>query len=133
MIHSYILSEFVELANRVKYIKYLKHKFTFELFILEKTKRNTIISSPYEYNIYINKYKLLDEQMHKEGLPIFDRFDKIRNNKTEKQCILISFTYRSYNNAYYDISLLKKNIIKLLEDNTLISYLKNKNIDLIDI
>ena len=131
MIHSYLLPEFVELANRVKYIKYLKinhgiryfkNNDDYELRVLEKTKRNTIISSPYEYSLYKYKFKLLDKQMHKAGLPRFDRFDKIRNNKTEKECILISFTYRSYNETYYDISLLKQNIFKLLEDNALISF-----------
>ena len=93
---------------------------------MRKRKRNTIISSPYEYKIYKKKFKFLDEEIHKAGLARFDRFDKIRKNKTEKECILISFTYRSYNKAYFDISLLKKNIIKLLEDNTLISFLKKK-------
>lgn len=140
MIHSYMIPEFLKLINRVNYLKYLKinHGIRYfknnkdnELSMLNKGKRNSIISSPYEYDIYKNKFNFLNEEMHKAGLPRFDRFNEIKKNKTEKECILIFFTYRSYDEEYYNISLLKKNIIQLLEDKTLISFLKKKNIDLI--
>ena len=140
IIYSYLLFEILHLVNEVNYLKclkinhgirYFKNRNYNELTSLNKGKRNTIISSPYEYNIYKYKFNFLYKEIHKAGLPRFDRFDKIIKNKSEKECILIFFTYRSYDNARYDISLLKENIIKLLEDNTLISFLKNKNIDLI--
>lgn len=140
MVHSYILPDFVKLVNNVNYIKYLKinHGIRYfknrelnELRIMDIGKRNTIISSPYEYNIYKNNFKFLNKEIHKAGLPRYDRFHKIRKNKDEKDCILIFFTYRSYNESYYDKSLMKKNIQILLEDKILLSFLKNRNIDLI--
>ena len=140
MIFSYVLYEYLNLVNSVYYLKFLKinHGIRYfknrnynELISLYTRKRNTIISSPYEYDIYKNKFYFFDNEIHKGGLPRYDRLNKIRKNKAEKECILIFFTYRSYDNERYDISLLKKNIIKLLEDNTLISFLRNKNIDLI--
>lgn len=82
-------------------------------------------------DLYKNKFKFLDKEIYKAGLPRYDRFDKIKKNKTEKECILTFFTYRSYNESFYNKSLMKDNIIKLLEDTNLISYLKNRNIDLI--
>ena len=140
MVHSYILPDFINLVNNVNYLKYLKinHGIRYfknrnfnELRILNKGKRNTIISSPYEYYIYRNKFKFLDKEIFKAGLPRYDRFQSIKKNKAEKDCILIFFTYRSYNQSYYDKSLMKKNVKTLLEDNILTSFLKNKNIDLI--
>ena len=69
--------------------------------------------------------------MYKAGLPRFDRFQNIKKNKYEKKCILVSFTYRKYNEKLYNKSLLKKNIMKLLNNKSLISFLKKNNIDII--
>ena len=137
---SYNLDEFNKIINKVSYLKYLKinHGIRYfkrlkynDLSGLFKKNRNSIFSSPYEYELYKSKYNFKDENMFKGGLPRYDRFQNIIKNKTEKECILISFTYRQYNNIIYDNSLLKKNILKLLNDESLISFLKEENIDLI--
>ena len=61
----------------------------------------------------------------------YDRFAYIKKNESEKDCILISFTYRSYDNETFEKSLLKKNFKSLLNNDVLISILKQNNIDLI--
>ena len=75
MIFSYILLEYLRLGNEVNYLKYLKinHGIRYfknrnynELISLNKGKRNTIISSPYEYNIYKNKFYFFDNEIHKK-------------------------------------------------------------------
>ena len=55
----------------------------------------------------------------------------MRKNESEKKCILVSFTYRSYNKYIFKNSIYKKNMETLLNDDKLISVLSNKNIDLI--
>ena len=50
------------------------------------------------------------------------------NNET---CILATFTYRSYNHSIYVNSLFRRNLVSLLKDETLLSFLKEKNINLI--
>ena len=73
--------------------------------------------------------------MHKAGLPRYDRLStlssSINKNNSENKCILISFTYREYDNDIYQKSLFKKNLELLLEDKNLLSFLDTKNIDLI--
>lgn len=69
--------------------------------------------------------------MHKAGLPRYDRLNSFQKNESENKCILISFTYRKYNNDVYQKSLYKKNLETLLNDTSLISFLKNQNIDII--
>ena len=141
IVNSYILHEIQKVVSKVNYLKYLfithaigyfKTKIIapqFNNLIVEK--RNIIISSPYEYNKYKNNYKYNDSYIYKAGLPRYDQFHLFKRNNSEKKCILISFTYRKYNNKIYNISLFKKNIEKLLNDNNLISFLKMKNIELI--
>lgn len=141
IINSYIIHEIQKVVSQVNYLKYLfithaigyfKTKIIAPQFnyLIEK-KRNIIISSPYEYNKYKNDYKYNDSFMYKAGLPRYDLFQSFKKNNSEKECILISFSYRNYNNQIYNLSLYKKNIEKLLNDNDLISFLNNKNIDLI--
>ena len=140
IVQSYIFYDFHKLVNKVSYLKYLKinHGIRFfkrlvnsEFFYLNSSKINTIVSSPYEYKLLKNKYNLNDNQMYKAGLPRFDRFQIIEKKENEKKCILLLFTYRSYEENLYDKSLYKKNIIKLLNNKLLISFLKKRNIDLI--
>ena len=71
--------------------------------------------------------------MHKAGLPRYDRLSSsfINKNNSENKCILISFTYREYDNDIYQKSLFKKNLELLLKDKNLLSFLDTKNIDLI--
>ena len=52
----------------------------------------------------------------------------INKNKSENDCILIAFTYRSYNNIIYKKSLFKKNLELLFKDQALISFLKKKKL-----
>lgn len=141
IINSYISLDIQEVVSKVNYLKYLfithaigffKTKIIANQFdnLIEK-KRNIIISSPYEYNKYKNNYKYNDSYMYKAGLPRYDLLQSFERNNSEKKCILINFTYRKYNNDIYNISLFKKNLEKLLNDNNLISFLNNKSIDLI--
>ena len=140
IVQSYIFYDFHKLISNVSYLKYLKinHGIRFfkrlvnsEFFYLNSSKINTIVSSPYEYKLLKTKYHLNDNQMYKAGLPRFDRFQIIEKKENEKKCILLLFTYRSYEENLYDKSLYKKNIIKLLNNKLLISFLKKRNIDLI--
>ena len=136
IVNSYILHEIQKVVSKVNYLKYLfithaigyfKTKIIapqFNNLIVEK--RNIIISSPYEYNKYKNNYKYNDSYIYKAGLPRYDQFHLFKRNNTEKKCILISFTYRKYNNKIYNISLFKKNIEKLLNDNNLSFIFKNE-------
>ena len=83
------------------------------------------------FKVYKNKFHLNDNNLFKAGLPRYDRFQNVNKNISENNCILIAFTYRSYNNKIYNKSLFKKNLEQLFEDQTLISFLKKKEVDLI--
>ena len=141
IVQSYVYHEFQIINDKVHYIKYLKINHGIRFFKAEilsnmefignnKTKIHTIVSSPYEYNLTQRLYGLPDKNIHKAGLARYDRFKKIINNHKEKECILISFSYREYNYSIFE-SYTKKNVLSLLNDEILISSLKNNNIDLI--
>ena len=129
------------LVNEVPFLKYLylthavgyfkKKIIEKELMLLNNNKRNIIVSSPYEYNFYKKQLHYSENYMYKAGLPRYDRLNSLKKNYSEKQCILITFTYRSYNNSIYEQSLFKKNIEELLRNKFLIKLLEEKNIDLI--
>ena len=141
IVQSYTFFDFRKLISKVDYLKYLKinHGVRYfkkrlaedELKNIKISKYHTIITSPYEYNIYKNKFHLNDTHFFKAGLPRYDRFQNINKNKSENQCILIAFTYRSYDNEVYKKSLFKKNLEKLLKEEALISFLEKNKIDLI--
>ena len=141
IIQSYCLYEFHILVNKLPYLKYLKinHGVRYfktkiglmDLIDLNVTKRNIITSSPFEYELFIKFFNYSDSYIHKAGIARYDRFKDIKKNHSEKDCILITFTYRKYNNTFYLKSLYKKNIERLLSDEELISFLKSKNIDII--
>ena len=141
IIQSYTLHFFQKIVSRVKYLKflYICHAVNYfktniikdQLMKLDKSKQNIILTSPYEYNLY-KKLNLYDENsMHKAGLARYDRLNNLEKNLSEKNCILLSFTYRSFNNSIYQESLFKKNTNKLLNDEFLNIYLEKKNIDLV--
>ena len=141
IVQSYTLLEFQLLVNKLPYLKYLKinHGVRYfkknigllDLNNLTVTKRNIITSSPFEYELYKKYFNYTDNYIHKAGIARYDRFKTFKKNNSEKECILITFTYRAYNNTFYLKSLYKKNIEKLLSDKQLISFLNAKNIDLI--
>lgn len=141
IVNSFIYNDIQKVVSRVKYLKYLFITHAIGYFktniistqfnYLRKEKRNIIISSPFEYENYKRKLKYSDNYMYKAGLPRYDRLNSVHRNISEKKCILISFTYRKYNNEVYKKSLYKKNLESLLNDTSLISFLKNLNIDLI--
>ena len=91
-----------------------------------------ILTSPYEYNLY-DKMKLYNEKsMHIAGLPRYENlFEQTKLFHKNENCILATFTYRSYNNSIYIKSLLRKNLVSLFKDETLLSFLEKKNINLI--
>jgi hypothetical protein len=124
IIQSYALYFFQKIASEVKYLKflYICHAVNYfktniikdQLLKLEKSKQNIILTSPYEYNLY-KKLNLYDEKsMHKAGLARYDRLNNFQKNVSEKNCILMSFTYRGFNNSIYRNSLFKKNRINYL-------------------
>ena len=119
IIQSYTDVKFQKIASRVKYIKFLYichavnyfkiYTIKYQILNVVKRKQNIILSSPYEYNLF-KKLNLYDEKsMHKGGLARYDRLNNIKKNSSEKECILISFTYRAFNNSVYEKSLFKKN------------------------
>ena len=141
IVNSFIYMDLQKVVSRVNYLKYLfithaigyfKTKvISVQFKNLRKDKRNIIISSPFEYEKYKTQLKYSDSYMHKAGLPRYDRLNSIQRNISENKCILISFTYRKYNNYVYKKSLYKKNLEALLNDTSLISFLKSQNIDII--
>ena len=115
IIQSYALFFFQIIASHVKYLKflYICHAVNYfktsvikmQLSKLYKGKQNIILTSPYEYNLY-KKFNLYNEKsMHKGGLARYDRFISTKKNLAEGQCILISFTYRSFKKSIYNKSL----------------------------
>ena len=139
IVQSYVFVDFHFIVNNITYLKYINHGITYfknnfissEFMYLNENKRNIITSSPYEYNIFVNKFNYSDKYIYKAGLARYDMYKTMKIDDNEKKCILISFTYRTFNSSYYEKSLYKKNINKLLNDVSLISFLKNNNIDLI--
>ena len=141
IINSFIYKDIHRIVSRVKFLKFLyithaigyfkKKIISSEFSQLTINKRNIIISSPCEYKLYKSMNNYNDSYMHKAGLPRYDRFNSIKYNNSEKKCILITFTYRKYDNNIYNNSLLKKNLENLLSDNSLINFLKKRNVDLI--
>ena len=141
IINSYVDRDIQRLISNVSFLNFLylthaigyfkKRIISIELKGVEISKRNIIVSSPYEYKYYKEHLNYSDNYMYRAGLPRYDRFKNLKRNYSEKQCILITFTYRRYSNKIYKKSLFKKNLEKLLSDKTLIYFLKNKNIDLI--
>ena len=141
IINSYALFFFQTIISHVKYLKilYVCHAVNYfktsiikkQLSRLDKSKHNIILTSPYEYNLY-KKMHLYDEiSFHKGGLARYDRLNYVQKNMNEKECILVSFTYRSFKQSWFNKSLFKKNTIKLLKDESLNTLLENKTIDLI--
>ena len=94
-------------------------------------KAHLLITSPYEYNLLVKYFAHFEKYLHKAGLSKYDRFKNLKKNESENDCILLSFTYRKYDNEIYERSLLKKNLESLLNNESLIQLLKSKNIDLI--
>ena len=141
IIQSYVILDFQNIVNNVTYLKYLylNHGITYfknnfiasELVYLKEDKRNIITSSPYEYNIFINKFNYSSKYIYKAGIARYEKYETIEVNETDNKCILVSFTYRAYNNTLYEHSLYKINLEKLLNKPSLIRILKDKNIDLI--
>ena len=142
IIQSYALYEFQIIISQVHYLKflYLCHAVNYfkinqieiELLKLKDNKKNIILSSPYEYNLYkkMNLYK--EKSMHFAGLPRYERFiRKKKKNYKDDNCILTTFTYRSYNNSIYIKSLLRRNLVNFFKDELFLSFLEKKNINLI--
>ena len=138
LVQSYVIYDFQYIINKVSYLKYfyINHGITYfksnfissEFRYVNEEKRNIITSSPYEYDILLNKFNYSPSYIYKAGIA---RYDLYKTIKSEEDCILVSFTYRMYNNAYYQNSLYKKNLKKLLNNDSLIRFLRNKNINLV--
>ena len=112
---------FQKIVSGVKYLKflYICHAVNYfktniikiQLLKLDKSKQNIILTSPYEYNVY-KKLNLFDENsMHKAGLARYDRLNNLQKNVSEKKCILLSFSYRAFENSIYQESLYIYNIL----------------------
>lgn len=142
IVQSYALYEFQIITSKVNYLKFLylchavnyfkKNQIKIELLKLEENKKNIIVTSPYEFYLY-NKMNLYNKSsMHFAGLPRYERFvDQKEKIYEDKNCILASFTYRSYNNSIYIKSLFRRNIMNLLSNDSFLSFLEKNNINLI--
>ena len=138
IVQSYVIYDFQYIINKVSYLKYfyINHGITYfksnfissEFHYVKEEKRNIITSSPYEYDILLNKFNYSPSYIYKAGIA---RYDLYKTIKSEEDCILVSFTYRMYNNVYYQNSLYKKNLMKLLNNDSLIRFLRKKNISLV--
>ncbi len=141
IVQSYVIYDFQYIINKVSYLKYfyINHGITYfksnfissEFRYVKEEKRNIITSSPYEYDILLNKFNYSPTYIYKAGIARYDIYKTIEINRTEEDCILVTFTYRMYNNTYYQNSLYKKNLQKLLNNDSLIKFLRNKNINLV--
>ena len=127
IVQSYALYEFQIITSKVSYLKFLylchavnyfkKEQIKIELLKLEEKKRHIIITSPYEYDLYIKMNLYNKTSMHIAGLSRYERLSyKKENHFDDKNCILTSFTYRSYNNSIYIKSLFRKNLVNLFKD-----------------
>ena len=116
IIQSYALFWFQIIVSYVDYLKflYICHAVNYfkisiiqeQLSKLTKSKQNIIVASPYEFYLY-KKLNLYEEKsMTIGGLARYDRFQYNKKNLSEKCCILISFTYRSFKNSFFRKSLL---------------------------
>ena len=121
--------KFLYLTHAVNYFK--KNTIAIELKKLVKEKQNIIMTSPYEYNLYkkINLYE--EKAMHPAGLPRYDRLVNSTKNESENDCVLISFTFRNYDDSIFEKSYYKKRLEELLSDEDLLNYLDQRNIDLV--
>ena len=141
IVNAYSIPLMQYIAAYVSYIKYLKinHGIKYFKVLYAKTefikelsnKKNVICSSPYEYELYIKDLKYNSKLIHNASLARYERFQYIKKNTKEKKCILVTFTYRTYNKFIFKKSLYKKNLETLLNNNDLIKFLSNRNIELI--
>ena len=141
IINAYSIDLLQYISGNVDYIKYLKinhgikhfkEQYAKTEFIKElNNKGNVICSSPYEYELYTKKLKYKPTQIHNASLSRYERFKYIKKNISEKNCILVSFTYRRYNRYIFEKSKYKENLNKLLNNKELITFLINKKVDLI--
>ena len=135
---SHIIQYYISRIKHIKFL-YLTHAVNYfktntiiiELEKIVKKKQNIILTSPYEYNLYkkINLYE--EKAMHPAGLPRYDRLVNSKKNESENDCILISFTFRNYNNSVFEKSYYKERLEELLSDEDLLNYLEKRNIDLV--
>ena len=121
--------EYLKINHGIKYFKelYAKTEFIQEL----GSKKNVICSSPFEYELYIKVLKYKPNHIYNASLSRYERFKYIKKNNSESKCILVSFTYRSYNKYIFEKSEYKKNLDKFLCNKKLIKFLLRKNIELI--
>ena len=141
IVNAYSIPLLQYIAAYVPYINYLKinHGIKYFKVLYAKTefinelgnKKNVICSSPFEYNLYVKVLKYNPELIYNASLARYERFQYIKKNTTEKKCILVSFTYRSYDKLIFENSKYKKNLEKLLNNNDLIAFLRYRNIELI--
>jgi CDP-glycerol glycerophosphotransferase (TagB/SpsB family) len=141
IVQSYVIRPFQKITSKVSYLKYLyiNHGITYfksiimipELLYVRKEKRNIITSSPYEYNIFVNKFKYSPSYIYKAGIPRYDIYRTLKINKFERDCILVSFTQRKYNKSFFEKSIYKKNLERFLNNKSLIDFLQKRKINLI--
>ena len=141
IINSYSLFFLQHVASNVSYIKYLRinHGIKyFKVFIAQNEiikslgdKTNVICSSPFEYKLLTKSSNYKKEYIHNASLVRYERFQFIKKNKSEKKCILVSFTYRYFDKYNFEKSDYKKNLGHLLNDEELLKYLYNKDINLV--
>ena len=122
IVQSYALYEFQIIINKVKYLKLLYICHAVNYFKINQIKDDNLYN---KMNLYNKK------SMHFAGLPRYEQLSKNKKESNNEPCILTTFTYRSYNHSIYVNSLFRRNLVSLLKDETLLSFLKKKSINLI--
>jgi len=86
-----------------------------------------LVSSENERNI-LKKYGWEENKLIKAGLPRWDLLPK--NKQSSEKSILIMFTWRRHNLISFENSLYKKNLLRLLNNKELNTFLEERNIKL---
>ena len=119
--------------------KYLKYVFIQhgQMYLKESVMKNKylypskfdkfLVSSNEEENIFI-QYGWSKDKLIKVGLPRWDLLNI--NNAPMEKSILFMFTWRNITQHKFDISLYKKKLSQLLNNDDLCKYLASKNIKL---
>jgi len=112
-------TQFLQLiASYVPYINYLRINHGIKHFkplfanvdFLNSSgnKKNVICSSSYEYKLLTKDSNYSYNNIFIANLARYDLFQFIKNNISEKQCILTSFTWRGYDEKFFLNSEYKK-------------------------
>ncbi|MBQ9271940.1 MAG: glycosyltransferase [Alphaproteobacteria bacterium] len=106
---------------------FLKESVLYKGYLKPEKYDKYMVCSNREENLFL-KYKFPKEELIKVGLP---RWDLLKNQpKPKEKSILLMMTWRSLNKVTFENSLYKKNLLSLLHNEKLHSYLSQNDITL---